>query len=118
VIIERVVYWREDTESWYDKETDTRIENLTISDVRPLQPNKHPFDKSFLVTYEQVQKMIADTIERRTAKTHMYFEQGPDRLITYSYHREAAQAFSHEVNSLERRVQRLERPWWKRWFRR
>lgn len=68
---------------------------------------------------------IAREETERTLKNHMvtsdrmpYFAPAGDRLITYSYYREMVQAFSSEINTLERRIYRLERPWWKRWFSR
>jgi hypothetical protein len=44
----------------------------------------------------------------------VYFTEG-DWLITFNYHYETIQAFTRMVNQLERRIERLERPWWKRW---
>lgn len=114
---------------WRDQETNfpiTGVKLLWVPDgmvekaYDPNMPSRpeehhHPFDKSFHVTYEQVQKMIADALQQRAAKTHMYFEQGPEQIVTVAYHREAIGMFSHEINQLERRIANLERPWWKRW---
>ena len=97
---------------WYDAETDVSVKNLTASDA---EERHHPFGKSFAVTYEQVQKMIADALYQRAAKTHMYFEQGPEQIVTVAYHRETIDILCHEIKQLERRIGNLERPWWKRW---
>lgn len=77
------------------------------------QPFKHEsFSADQRVT---IQEMIEKTIVRRSVpKQFMYFVEG-DWLITYAYHRDTVQALSHEINQLERRIARLERPWWKRW---
>lgn len=107
---------------WRDQETGILVggvqrlyEAIQANTDAPSQPNTHPFDKSFHVTYEQVAKMIADALYQRAAKTHMYFDQGPDQIVTVSYHRETIENISHEINQLERRITNLERPWWKLW---
>ena len=108
---------------WRDQETGVlvtgvrrpyELDDVQTHDGTVVAEPHHPFDKSFHVTYEQVQKMIADALQQRAAKTHMYFEQGPEQIVTIAYHREAIGMFSHEMNQLERRIANLERPWWKR----
>jgi len=129
--------------AWYDKETQTKVTGVLppypmdsaeysgecVVAPDPYNPGKfrnvskpvqivddHPFDKSSSVTYEQAQKMIDDTIKQRSVpKQLMYFVEG-DWLITYAYYRETAQSLSREINRLERRIECLERPWWRRWF--
>lgn len=67
------------------------------------------------IARQEAEKTIADHM---ISSDHMpYFAPAGDRLITYSYYREMVQAFSSEINALERRLMRLERPWWRRWFR-
>ncbi len=112
---------------WRDQATNfpvTGVKLIGMPDDLPVQTHDgtvvpeshHPFDKSFTVTYEQVQKMIADALYQRAAKTHMYFDQGPEQIVTVAYHRETIGALSHEINQLERRIGNLEEPWWRRWF--
>ncbi len=88
---------------------------VRLYDGTKVAESHHPFDSSFHVTYEQVQKMIADVLYQRTAKTHMYFGQGPEQIVTVAYHRESIGTLSHEINQLKWRLAQLERPWWKRW---
>lgn len=111
----RTIYWNESASGWYDEETDVCVENLPPPEALS-QSNHHPFDKSFTVTYEQVQKMIADAFEQRTvdvSRLH-YFAPDDDKLITYVFHRTLMQT----IQVLGARLNRIEQPWWKRWWSR
>lgn len=120
--ITRTIVWT--GQRWVDQETGVYASNLgpppdeavAFGDA-PLQQNHHPFDKSFAVTYKQVQKMIADALEQRTVHHDHYFVNDPTRIASYGYVRQAIAPLSSEINVLERRLFRLEKPWWKRWFR-
>jgi len=117
--IERTVVWIESAQDWYDKETDVRIGNLTPNDIiAPLQENHHPFDKSFYVTYEQVQKLIDEAFERRTIPNHPVYWFEADWLVTYGWHADLARQMGNKTTELEQRIARLERPWWRRWLSR
>ena len=112
--IERLVYWNEGAYGWYDKEIDVRITNLTPKDIP--EPH-HPFDKSYTVTYEQVQAMINEAFQRRIAggsNLHYFADPLDDNLIVpYSYHRSLMNRvamIADRLPSVERR-----RPWWKLW---
>lgn len=70
-----------------------------------------PSDAHTQHIYSLIQQYIAD---HSVPEQLMYFVEG-DWLITYAYHRETTQLLSREINYLERRIEKLERPWWKRW---
>lgn len=60
-----VLQWSATANEWRDQETGIPVTGIAPPIPRPeFTDAKHPFDKSFNVTYEQVQKMIADAIEQ------------------------------------------------------
>ena len=112
--VRRVIYWNESAGGWYDVETDVSVKNMTAPS------EMHPFSKgvqaeAMYPSIDQVQQMIADALYQRAAKTHMYFEQGPDQIVTVAYHREDISNLVFEIDQHTRRLAKLERPWWKRW---
>lgn len=100
----------------------------------PSQSNHHPFDKSFAVTYEQVQKMIDDAFRNRTYQTPYFagpFDDSGNMLITFASLRSALwrsldeHGYDAKIKMLndiiyrfDKRLERIERPWYKRWFSR
>ena len=108
---------------WRDQETGVLIEGVrrigdpsnAVSFYNATVPIDKSMDPDVRAAYEQVQKMIADVLYQRAAKTHMYFEQGPDQIVTVAYHREDIGNLVFEINQLTRRLAKLEKPWWKRW---
>lgn len=64
------------------------------------------------------QRAVAEYLTNHTAQTHMYFEQGPDYLVTVAYLRETIGDLRGDIVLLQQQIDTLRRPWWKRWFSR
>lgn len=111
------------------------------------QSGHHPFDKSFTVTYEQVQvtyeqvqkmidqkfetlenlrsliredwlpALIEKALEDRVVGANMHFAHR-DKLATAGFVREVVDGTNRDVEWLTTRIIKIERPWYKRWFSR
>lgn len=119
------VVW--DGANWRDQET-----GVLVTGVLPPHPvvqgiASHPFDKSFTVTYEQVQKMIADAIEQykeEESNSHYPYvtidrvdsmiDKAAEKtigLVTQLWNKEADDR--QKLYNLYAKLATT--PWWKRW---
>lgn len=118
-MITRTIYWNESASGWYDLKTDVYVGNLDPpqdsypEDVQP-EGWYHPFDKSYAVTYEQVQKMIADAFMQRVIPEVPPYMMDGDWLVTYKWLQREGDYCQSSINELQRQVEELKsRRWWK-----
>lgn len=64
------------------------------------------------------QQAAAEWLTNRVVSTDHYFVNDPSKLTSYAYVREVISRTDYDVEYLRARVEKLERPWWKRWFTR
>jgi hypothetical protein len=64
------------------------------------------------------QQAAAEWLTNRVVNTDHYFVNDPSKLTSYAYVREVISRTERDVENLRARVEKMERPWWKRWFAR
>jgi hypothetical protein len=136
--IERTIVWDGPAGCWRDIMTGVRADGMAAPAAQELVDAGHPWRDTFGVplnyhgsgpllcdppvfespSHEAVQAMINKAFEARIVGERMpYFAPEGGRLITYTQHRGAIDRLSEAFNTLNIRIEQLEQPWWRRWFR-
>jgi hypothetical protein len=66
---------------------------------------------------ESLERLVNQVIDERSVRTDFYFVSDPSKLVSYGYVREVITRTDADVERLAARVAKLDRPWWRRWFR-
>ena len=94
---------------WRDKETGVLVtgvqrlyepEQVRLHNGAVVAESAHPFDKSFAVTYEQVQQMIDQALSTRRENSHVFrarARSNRDRRVSARVHQAA---LASEINKL------------------
>lgn len=130
MITKRVtLQWDEENECWRDQMTGVLVTGYSAPQPDPqfvkaghgtfIPEQNHPFDKSFTVTYEQVQRMISDAFDQRVIPEHPHYFIEDHRIVTYAWLKREGDLRKSHIDNLQYQIDRLHReinkPWWKRW---